>query len=88
MKNWLKHETFYEDSYYIERVLPKAFKTLLNEGTGGKIEVPANILKHSFGYVLDQYVKVAYDFETKFVKFYETEIKLEELRGKMINHIL
>ena len=50
--------------------------------------MPANILKHSFGYVLDQYVKVAYDFETKFVKFCETELKLDELRGKMINHIL
>ena len=42
-----------------------------------------NILNHSFGSKsFYQYVIVFYDFEKKFIKLDEAELKLEELRGK------
>ena len=71
------------------RFYQKKFKTVLNESTCWKIEVPGNILKHSLGSKsLYQYVKVVDDFETMFVKLDEVELKLEQLRKKRINRIL
>lgn len=67
-----KHKKFCAGTDYIDIVLPKKFKTVF-----------ANILKHLFGSKsFCQYVKIAFGFETMLVKLDETELKLEELRGK------
>ena len=67
-----KHKTFCAGTDYIDILLPKKFETVF-----------ANILKHLFGSKsFYQYVKIAFDFETMLVKLDETELKLEELKGK------
>ena len=82
-QNEKKHLNFCENSNYLDQVLPKKFKTVLYESTGKKIEVPANILRHTLASKsLYQYVKVVYDFETIIVKLDQAELNLEEIKGK------